>query len=186
MPLRQWLGLPWSLSLAETGSDMLKGLSGSGSGAIAGQLPGLATGGNIGAGFVGEVIKTSIASGSAVGLTTATPSTVMSLSLTAGVWTIFWAIDYTFSTTTATLLQGGPSPTTNTLPSQVPGSFFYTGDTLGTNPSTWTATSVSPQLVGMPQLIVLGSTSTVYLVASATFSAGTVSAYGSIAAIRNG
>ena len=155
-----------------------------GGGATAGQLPGSTT--TIGAGFVGQNIAATIPVGSAVPLTTVTPANVINtLALTAGIWAVYWQIDFILAAATVTLLEGGVTQNSATLPSQTPSGPFYTGDALALDPTTWVTASVTTSLTGMPQLLITGA-QTIYLVAQSTFSAGAVSAYGSIAALRVG
>lgn len=157
---------------------MLKGNAG----AVAGQLPG-AGGVSIGAGFVGQVVEQSIAVGSAVALTTATPLTVTSISLTAGNWVLYAQIDFNLAAATTTILQGGPSGVTNTLTPQ-PGGSGIAPDALAIQLTTLVAVTGVYGIASKPTYYVHTGTNTVYLVAQATFSAGTVSAFGTITAIR--
>src|SRR5208282_6881748 len=94
---------------------MLKGLSG---GATAGQLPGVATGTTIGAGFVGEYVFNATTSGSPLTLATTVYQNIGSsaLALTAGNWLVEMQVSFVLAAATPTLLQIGISQTTITLP----------------------------------------------------------------------
>src|SRR5208282_6360951 len=91
-----------------------------GSGATAGNLPGLTTGGAISAGHIGELITSNLVQGSAVALSTGIPATITSISVTAGVWDLWGQIDF---------LAGGPTTVTNLY-----SSFSTVTNTQGTFP----------------------------------------------------
>lgn len=135
------------------------------------------TNNNAAAGYLGEYIESVINSGLAVSLTTNTAANITSISLTAGDWDVTGGIGFAQSGTTASLYQAGSSTTSATLPVtgeaswvQYPFAVVVTGDKF-----------MSP----IPTVrYSLSGTTTIYLVASATFSAGTVSAFGTIRARR--
>lgn len=127
------------------------------------------------AGNIGEYITGTIASGSAVALTTTTTADVTSISLTAGDWDVTGVVDYAMASATATNFQLGISTTSATLGAQdtyvqKPFAFAGSSATLGDN-----APTVRVSISG---------TTTVYLVAQATFSGGSIAAYGTIRARR--
>lgn len=127
------------------------------------------------AGTFGEYIEGVLASGSATGLTTATAKNVTSISLTAGDWDVTGVVDYVLTAATATDFKSGSSSTSATFGGQdssvnMPLIVTLLSDTYG-------------QMIPV-QRFSLASTTTVYLVAQATFSAGTVDAYGTIRARR--
>ena len=125
------------------------------------------------------VAATVLAAGSAISLTTATSANVVSASLAAGTYLIWGSVDFALAGTTETLAQAGISLTSATLPSQAGGSG------LGTEPLTivplitTTVTATHSVKVG-PTTLTLTVTTTVYLVAQATFSAGTEAASGTL------
>jgi hypothetical protein len=129
------------------------------------------------AGF-GEAIQSTIAVGSAVSLTTGTSATVTSISLPAGEWDINGQVDYRAGATTSiTILTQGISTTAATLGAQ---------DTFSRSVSAAFVPTASND-VGLPirgQLLTLTATTTIYLVANATFTLSTLSAYGTIQARR--
>lgn len=131
------------------------------------------------AGAVGEYVLTTVAVGSAVALTTATPANVGSVSLTAGDWTLEGNINFTAASATVangSLWVGSINVTSATISTD--------GAEVQLNPGASTTTSFKDG-VSIPQKRVsLTATTTIYLVAEATFTAGTVGAYGKISARR--
>jgi len=130
------------------------------------------------AGNVGEILSTTLASGSAVALVTATAKTVTSVSLTAGVWAVNGIVQYTSAgTTTSTRLDACISLTNNASSTLGTTALTrYNSSNTGTNPG-----------YGIPVGTVylnLAATTTVYLVAVADFAVSTLSAYGQIQAVR--
>lgn len=139
-------------------------------------LTGTATNDNAGSGTVGEVISSQIVQGSAVSLTAGTPLNVTSISLTAGDWDLYGNIQFLPSGSTAvTVIYGGISTTTNTLPD----TSLY---------GSWSgASAVVPGLIGVTpasQPIKLATTTTIYLVAQASFTVSTLGAFGYLYARR--
>jgi len=133
--------------------------------------------GQLGASTIGQTTVASVVSGSAVALTTATPTNITSISLIAGTYSISGIVNFTgaitvtgsqlasVNTISATIgVQGN-----NAASSVVPTAGFALGDNSVSIPS-W--------------ILTIGSTTTVYLVAQATFSLGSGSAYGRISAIQ--
>lgn len=140
------------------------------------------------AGSVGETISSAIASGSAVSMTDNIVANITSISLTAGDWDVSAVAQFTgASGTNVSLLEGGISTTSATLPSQSssnPGSLQFVAYS-----SNWAAFSVnsntsSPAITIPPARISLASTTTIYLVAFARFTVSTCSAYGYLRARR--
>jgi hypothetical protein len=134
---------------------------------------------NASAGFVGQILTSVVGSGSAVSLTTATPANVTSLSLTAGDWDVWGHVCFEpAGTTTISAIIGSVSTTSGTLGTypQQTGSSYLNGGTPGT--------SINPTQDAPHQRISLATTTTVYLVAQATFATSTLSAYGAITARR--
>jgi len=142
---------------------------------VAGAIAGTATNDSAAAGQVGEFVQTLVATGAAVSLTTATPANVGSISLTAGDWDVEAGLNINFGSATTTASSGGISATTATLPtdgSEAP---------IGVQMTTTTA------IVGRAlqrKRVSIATTTTIYLVASATFTAGTAAAWGCINARR--
>lgn len=166
------------LSLTHNGTDAILSSS---SGRLS--LTGTATNDSAATGTIGEFVTSTVASGSAVSLTTATSANITSISLTAGDWDIRAAIDYALTAATTTLFQSAISLTSATLSTQAGGSGLGT-DPLSITPLITTLlSSTYIQDIKTTRLSVSGTT-TVYLVANSTFSAGTMVGYGTISARR--
>lgn len=132
--------------------------------------------------IVGEYITSSVASGSAVSLTTGTAKTVTSISLTAGDWDVDGVVQFTggASTTVSNVLQSSISTTNNTVNSaNLNFNVTYHG---GATAFAGSGSRVSHR-IGTARMS-LNATTTVYLVAYADFAVSTCSAYGDIRARR--
>lgn len=128
------------------------------------------------AGFLGEQIRSAVASGSAVSLgSSGNAATITSITLTAGIWDIS-SVAVIVNSGTTTIVAGGISAVTNSfsLP-QGDALFFSVGASIG-------AVGVS-----IPAYRVTISTSTTYyLVGLSTFSTGAATGYGRISGTRVG
>lgn len=138
-------------------------------------IVGTTTNNDAAAGKVGEYVSSSVAI-NAVSLSTATAANVTSISLTAGDWDVRGNIVYSPSgTTSITLMNGGISSTSATLPA----TNLYVG---------WAGSAtVPPGLLGFEQAqqrFSLSGTTTIYLVTSATFTVSTLTAGGTLTARR--
>lgn len=143
---------------------------------IYGEIDGVATA----AGYIGQPLSSLIVSGSAVSLTTATPANVTSIALTAGDWDVMGEITYVATSATvvaAATWEGGINTTTATLPTDGTEAFYAT-------PAAITTASFNATITISRKIINSASASTAYLVAEATFTVGTVTAYGNITARR--
>ena len=163
--------------LAATGdnTNIIAQLRGKGTGGV--EIEGTATNDSATAGYVGEVVSSSVASGSAVSLTTSITANVTSISLTAGDWDVTGQVAFQFSA----------------APTAIIANINTTSATLGTvgitspysSLQSTTFTSGATQFQGLPMgRLSLSATTTVYLLAYATFASGTSSAYGWIWARR--
>lgn len=132
------------------------------------------------AGIVGEVKTVTVLQGSAVALTTATTADVTSLALTAGNWRISWACKFRGVGATCTQFSSGVNTSSATLaPTKAD---QCTEESIG---STAFAGSVNIKSHGGScYSLSVSAATTVYLSAQATFSAGTMSAFGHITAVR--
>ena len=138
---------------------------------------GTVTNDNAVAGRVGEELKTVLASGSAVSLTTNTTANVTSVSLTAGDWEVSGVVDFTpGATTSLTQRTAGVSTTSATLGAQ--DSMSQTSVAANV-PGANVISQVTPNV-----RISVAVTTPVYLVARALFTVSTLAAYGSIRARR--
>lgn len=131
------------------------------------------------AGAVGEYVSASVASGSAVALTTGGPLTVTSISLTAGDWDVGGCVFFNPAATTSITRYGG--------------SIELTTNTFSTDPAkSWVITQAAfvptaNNFIGFPCPIYRhnsSSTTTIYLTAVAVFTTSTLGAYGHIWARR--
>lgn len=131
-------------------------------------------------GVIGEYLSASVASASAVSLTTATPADVTSLTLTPGEWDVSGEVGFTLGATTSiTLLVAGIATTSATI------------GAMGTYAQWATAanvpTAANDNVISTPVVriaVAAGSTQTVYLEANAVFTVSTAKAYGNIRARR--
>ena len=142
---------------------------------VSGEIDGAAAG----AGYIGQVISSLIASGSAVSLTTNTPANMTSISLTAGDWDVEGSVVFVGGSVTiaaGSLHEVGFSTTTAALPTD--GSEMYL------DPSALTTTSANFGTPVQRKIYNVSTTTTVYLVAEGTFTAGTEKVYGTITARR--
>ena len=128
-------------------------------------------------GSVGEVITSSVAAGSAVGLSSAIPANVTSISLTAGDWDVWGQIGFV---TGATSVVSSAYGAVNTSSASL--------GLINTNPLCanvgFSVTGTSPALPLVPYRLSLASTTTVYLVAQSGFTTSTQAACGFIQARR--
>lgn len=135
------------------------------------KIQGVATNSNAAAGDRGETGNSLIASGSATSFTTATAKNVTSVSLAAGDYIVWGNVNFTETTATVSARSAGITSTSATVPTD--GTESYCGVQS-------TVTSEINTIALTPKRISLASTTTVYLVGSATFSAGTCSGFGSL------
>ena len=150
----------------------------------AGQYSGTATNDSADVGKVGEFITATVATASAVSLTSTTAANVTSVSLTAGDWDVTWVVDFKpGATTSVTLMAGSISLTTATHNTQAGGSGIGT-EALALFDTAANILGADFSLPGGPVRCSFSSTQTVYLVASSTFSVSTMAAYGTIRARR--
>ena len=141
-------------------------------------IPGNVSGSNASAGYLGEIISSSVAVGSAVSQpSSGTAINVTSVTLTAGDWDCEGSvITNPAGTTTTSRYFGGMSTTSITLPTAPGGGYATTG---------------AAQAAGVPESLALvrtqfqsSSSQTIYLVANATFATSTMSHYGQISCRR--
>lgn len=136
---------------------------------------GTTTNNNAPSGDVGQSTISTIASGSAISLTTATTANLTSISLTAGDWDVRYDVYFVGSAAVTTQQDSSISQTSATL-STTAGEFI--SNAFGMTLSGTLTHSKSTIRVS------LASTTTIYLPVQATFSGGTMTAYGSLRARR--
>lgn len=130
----------------------------------------------------GNITSSVIAAGSATSLTTATTKTVTSLTLGVGIWRVYGYVDYVLAGATTTVFQHGFATTTNTFTNSLQAQDTNTTVESGFTTATQTVTA---QPTPFQQITVLSGTQQIFMVANATFSAGTVTAYGSMYALQS-
>lgn len=135
-------------------------------------------GDNASAGQIGELISASVASGSAVVLTTNQPANVTSISLTPGDWDVEGMVNFTpAASTSSTQVKAGVSAAGTAT--------FDTFDR--TNICSYPAEVDGANDTSLPvpeTRISLTATTTIYLVAQSTFTVAAMHAYGIIRARR--
>lgn len=147
-----------------------------GSGAASG-LQSTAVANTPAAGMLGETQSSAIATGSAVSVSNNTSTDITNISLTPGVWDISSVLAFGNGPITGTQFGGGPSSTSATLGND--------GDNATYTPVNPTAATSVYTVVPSWRLQVTANT-TVYLVAFALYSVGTLKVYGRISATRVG
>lgn len=147
--------------------------------ATVGQIPGVSsnTGANVGS--VGEIQTISVAFGSPISLTTSTAKTITSVSLTAGDWMIYSSSCLTGGATTVlSYWLTGISTSTDTAASVdiYPG-YIY--------PASYVPFATSRFCMPVTTShVLINSTTSYFLTAFANFTTSTLSAYGTITAVR--
>lgn len=133
---------------------------------------------NAPAGYIGEVISSSVAIGSAISMTTATGITITSIALTPGDWSVSGNIGFIAAAgTLPTVLTASISATNNTQATSPNGGAFAQ---LGL-----AFTAASTNVLDLaPTRINISAAATYYLVGTATFTVSTLTGYGSITARR--
>lgn len=135
------------------------------------------------AGEIGEVLTSTVAIGSLVSETTATPVDVTTLALTAGDWEVCGVVDRVLTGTTATAYGAAISPTANTVPAQAGGS-GVAADSSVTQNAVFGATVTGNYVTIIGPVRVSIAAATIHLVAADTFSAGTIGVFGTLRARR--
>lgn len=160
-----------AVGVSALGTDTNILLSIAGKGNAGAQLQGCSNASAASAGFVGEYMSATVASGAPVSLVSLTAKTITSISLTAGDWDVYGNVGFIVGGT-CTVQEGGISLTTNVLSGDNIFVISNSGNCLSNNQS------VPPLRVNV------STTTTVYLVALVNFSTSTVTAYGTIQARR--
>lgn len=142
-------------------------------------IVGTTTSDNAATGQYGEFVEASVASGAAVVLATGAASNVTSITLGAGDWDVSGTMAFLFGATTSyTNLIGAISTLTGALDAFIGGFFDY--ETPAVVP-----TAGSDQFWALPtRRISIATSTTIFLVAQATFTVSTLKAYGRIRARR--
>lgn len=139
----------------------------------------------VGTAVVGNALSTTLgevitASATAQSLTTATTANVTSISLTAGDWDVYGNVVFTpAATTSLTRVQAGTTLTTATLPAGT-GAAPYIGMPF----TAFVPTAIALGYTIAPLRVNVAATTSVFLVAQATFTVSTMSAGGTLYARR--
>lgn len=136
---------------------------------------GASDGNSAGVGVVGQYVNAVVESGAAVPLVSTITANVTSISLTAGDWDVSGVVNLTFTTVTATRFHVG---TTTTALTMGPVGTFVS------KPLSFAGLSDTYSEIVPVSRYSISNTATVYLVADAAFSSGSISAYGTIRARR--
>lgn len=148
-----------------------------------GALPGVTTNSSASAGNVGEYMSVTLASGSAVSLTTSTAANVIAtLSLTAGDWDVDGIIYFNAAATTNTTYMESSINTTSATRNLSVGN--YAVAPIPSGGLIFGAGGATPTVAAPRQRISLSGTTTIYLVAFAIFTVSTETAFGFIQARR--
>jgi len=143
-----------------------------------GHQNGTATNDNAAAGEIGEYLEASVASGSALALTSNTALTITSITLTPGDWDVSGQVAFTSTASTSyTINAGSLSLTTNTSSSVLGRWNQHVGAAFVPN-------GVPISAVMGPARFSVNANTTVFLVGFATFTASTAGGYGTISARR--
>ena len=141
-------------------------------------LAGVTDASDAAAGKIGEEVRSSVASASAVTLTTNQYSDVTSVSLTAGDWDVSGMVSFTGGAVTGTQFSAGfGTASGNSATGLVAGDNLVT--TLGAP-----GVGIDPGMAIPQYRINVSSTTIIYLKAFALFTLGTAKAYGRISARR--
>jgi hypothetical protein len=183
--LRQNLADRWTIGSNEASSNQFEIVSGSTLGtnqniiltSTGGQYKGNAANTGPAAGFIGEQIRATRASGSALALSTGSGANVTSISLTAGIWDVSCVAMFSGGAITGTVYQVSISTTSITNGTR--------GDNFIEAPASMSPTAIADSSMTIPSYrLSLAAPTTVYLVAAAGFSVGALTVYGRLSATR--
>lgn len=144
----------------------------------AGQYQGTGTNDNASGGNIGEYVESSVASGSALALTSATYANLTSITLTAGDWDVRAMTRYVTANTTTVVNSQASISTTSATVDQTNG---HLSDMVYPNSTFF---SYNPTLSIPSTRFSLSSTTTIYLVVRMVFATSTAAAYGVLSARR--
>ena len=121
-------------------------------------------------------IESDLAAASKIALTSATAANITSISLSAGEWDVSGVVVFDPAATTSVTVKRGSISLTSAAIDPTLGRFF--GHSGAASVDAGNASSYASKIVRLS----LGATTTVYLVASSTFTVDAMSAYGNISA----
>ncbi len=129
------------------------------------------------AGFIGQRITTSVAAGSAISVPSGTFVTIGSILLTPGTWDISFICRFTGGAITGTYILAGIATATNSSTGWIDG--------VNNSCSPTMPTAIIDNQLSLPfHRVSISSNTTYYLTASAAYTVGAVSAYGTISGLR--
>jgi hypothetical protein len=128
------------------------------------------------------VSQTTVATPGTTLTTTATVYNVASKSLVAGTYLVWGVVDFALTGMTATLFEAGIAIANNAFLGQAGGSGIGP-DPNATLPFVTTVLTGTVNVDCGPTIVTLSATTTIYLNALATFSAGSATAYGTLSAV---
>jgi len=135
-------------------------------------IAGTTTNDSAAAGYIGEILASDVATGSAVTMSSGSPGTLTSLSVTAGDWECFGTIiTKPGGSTTTQSLQGWVSSSTS-LPANLEAGNAWASVNPGSAAGTTNVVKIGPTRVS------LASTTTIYLQAQVSFSVSALAVYG--------
>lgn len=141
---------------------------------------GVTDGSSAPAGYIGEVITSTIPDASGIGLVNNTVANITTISLTAGNWLVWGLVGFDAAgTTSITALFGGTSKVSATFESN-----FASGGLDTIRQQVTYPTGVGTGLIIPFKFIKLTTTTTLYLLAEGAFGTSTLTAFGTISALR--
>ena len=140
------------------------------------QLPGTTAGTSAGTGNIGEIFQAGIAGGQAIPLTSGVPINVTSIALGPGDWEVSGIVTLKYTSATQ---SGDGQAGLNVLSATLPGD-----NVRGFDGTRLTVTTSNASITFPLFNFNSASSQTAYLVAQATFSAGSCAAFGNIQARR--
>jgi hypothetical protein len=144
----------------------------------AGQIPGVTTGVAASSGNMGEYSSVTTTVAGAIALTTGLTSNAASMSLTAGDWDVEGLLSLTTTASFAmTILQAAVGSSSATMPTLGLPGFTLIAASFGAGAGAQFVTTGATR-------VITSTTTTVFLLANATFSAGSGSTYGTVFARR--
>lgn len=136
------------------------------------------------AGQIGELISSTVLTGSSVALTTATAKTITSISLTAGDWDVWFECMFNGGAATVlSLIEASISTTTDTMV-VTPGSYAGQGFAIQGSTTIFNAGINQISCIAGPLRVSLAATTTYYGVAKAGFATSTCGGFGILRARR--
>lgn len=148
------------------------------------EIVGITNGLAAGAGYLGQIVSSTIPSGSAVSATSNTVLNITSISLTAGQWTVYGSVGVTGTSGAIMLLMRGAVSLTSATAALGNMAIDHSGASIGSEVSRTQGSHSMPVLTFSSAEINVSSTTTVYLCGLVTFTTQPMSMFGKIVATR--